>query len=330
MEQARRIMPGVLLSGVVAMAAQFVSEHSQAPSMLMAILFGMAISFLSEEETTLRAGIDFTAKVVLKIGIVLLGVRISFETLLSLGWEVVALVALGLVATIGFGLAIGRLFGQSVRFSLLTAGAVSICGASAALAISSVLPNTERSERQLFLTIVGVTALSTVAMIVYPALLAQLGYNETVSGAFIGATIHDVAQVVGAGFSISEPAGDVATLVKLIRVTLLAPTVVIIALLFRKRGEPKDSGRKAPILPMFIIGFLTLATFNSMGWIGENVRDVTIILSKTALLTAIAAVGIKTNFREMLAFGYGPIALIVAETVFIAVFAGLGLFWLNL
>lgn len=326
----RAIMPGVLLSGLVAMAAQFVSEHSQAPAMLMAILFGMAISFLGEEENAVSVGITFSAKSILKFGIILLGVRISAETLMSVGWEVIFIVLFGLIATLMLGALVGKLLGQSFSFSVLTAGAVSICGASAALAISSVLPKTENSEKQLFLTVLGVTTLSTIAMIIYPALLAHLDSNDLMSGAFVGATVHDVAQVVGAGYSISEPAGDIATLVKLLRVTLLAPTVIAIALIFRNSPSAGKGEGSAPLLPLFIVGFLVLAALNSIGWVNDDMRFLANSVSKAALLTAIAAVGIKTNLREVLAFGYAPIALIVAETIFIALFAGAGLYWLGL
>ncbi|MEL7454738.1 MAG: putative sulfate exporter family transporter, partial [Pseudomonadota bacterium] len=169
------LLPGFSLCALIAMSAQFVSEHSGAPAMLMAILFGIAFSFLNEEENTIGDGVAFTASFVLKFGIVLLGTRISTATLAAVGWPTAVLVVCGLLATIGMGVVFGRLLGQSTRFSILTAGAVAICGASAALAISSVLPRTERSEKQLFLTILGVTALSTVAMIIYPSLLKMLG-----------------------------------------------------------------------------------------------------------------------------------------------------------
>lgn len=324
-EHARRVVPGLILCSLVAMAAQFVSDHTQSPAMLMALLFGMAISFLGETETSLTEGISFTAKSVLKIGIVLLGARISAEMMVALGWEIALLLVGGLVATMLLGYFLGKLFGQSTAFSILTAGAVSICGASAALAISSVLPRTDRSERQLSLTILGVTALSTVAMILYPVILGRLGYGDAHAGVFIGATIHDVAQVVGAGFSISEPAGEMATLVKLIRVTLLAPTVIVIALIYRSRVSTDGHGARPPILPHFVIGFLILAALNSFGFLSESVRDVIDLMSRAALLTAIAAVGVKTNLREIMAFGYMPVALIVAETIFLAIFAGMGL-----
>ena len=264
------LLPGLALACLVAMSAQFVAEHSQAPAMLMALLFGMAISFVYETDTSVRPGIEFTAHSILKFGIVLLGARISVEFVLALGWQSICLIVFALVATLLFGLIVGRLLGLSRNIAILTAGAVSICGASAALAISSVLPKNSDSEKQLFVTIIGVTGLSTVAMILYPALLAQFEVSETIAGQIIGATVHDVAQVVGAGFSISDTAGDKATLVKLMRVSLLAPTVIVIALIIRRQHKIDDhSLKRPPIIPIFVLGFIFLAGLNSFGLVPE-------------------------------------------------------------
>lgn len=326
--RAKALAPGVVLAGLVAMAAQFVAEHSQAPAMLMALLFGMAISFLSEQDSAVNAGVNFSAKAVLKIGIVLLGVLVSTEDVLALGWETVALVLCALVATMGFGIIAGRMLGLSGRFSVLTAGAVSICGASAALAISAVLPRDHFSERRLLLTVSGVTTLSTLAMVLYPPLLGRFGADEVLAGKVIGATIHDVAQVLGAGLSISTEAGEAATLVKVVRVMLLAPTVIVIGLYFRNHQSSIEGANRPPIIPFFVLGFVAMAGLNSMGFIPETVQAGVTTVSKAALLTAIAAVGIKTNLRDVMAVGPGPIALMVLQTVFIAAFATAGLVFL--
>jgi len=322
----RRFIPGLALASLVAMSAQFVAEHSKAPVMLMALLFGMAISFVHETDTKVHEGIDFAAKSILKMGIVLLGARMSSDLVLALGWQTFGLVVFALLATCAFGLIVGRLLGLDRAFALLTAGAVSICGASAALAISAVLPKSENAEKHLFVTIIGVTTLSTIAMILYPALLAQLGTDDALAGRIIGATIHDVAQVVGAGFSISDSAGDTATLVKLIRVSLLAPTVIILALLLRHQqasAMPQSSARP-PIIPFFVIGFFALAIINSCDLIPEAWQVSIALISKSALVTAIAAVGIKSNLKEITSIGYAPILLLVLETLFIAIFASTG------
>ena len=321
--QARPLWPGFVVSVLVALAAQFTAEHYGAPAMLMALLYGIALNFLSDPGPSAN-GIAFTARQVLRFGVAILGARISAEQLAGLGWGMIALLIGAMAATICFGIWFARRLGQGKHFAILTAGSVAICGASAAMAIAAVLPKNENSERNLLFTVLGVTVLSTIAMVLYPILSNALGFDDTTGGAFIGATVHDVAQVVGAGFSISDHAGETATLVKLIRVSLLAPIVVLVALAFRDENSEAD-GKRPPLVPTFVLGFLALATLNSFGLIPESVGGFLASLSRWALLTAIAATGMKTDLRKMLQVGGNAITLIVAETLFLAavVLAGL-------
>ena len=141
----RALFPGFMVSVLVAATAQFLSEHYGAPAMLLALLLGLALNFLSEEGTKTAAGIAVTSKTVLRVGVALLGARISVDMLSDLGFDLIALVVGGVILTILFGLVLSRFFGQSRSFSFLTAGSVAICGASAAMAISAILPNHEKS-----------------------------------------------------------------------------------------------------------------------------------------------------------------------------------------
>ncbi len=315
-----RVQPkvqGFLVAAVIAAAAQFLSDHYGAPAMLMALLLGIAFHFLAEEGPC-KPGIEFTARAVLRFGVALLGVRISAELMVGLGADLIGLVIVGVVATILFGLLAARLLGRGWRFGVLTGGSVAICGASAAMAISAVLPKNEHSERNLIFTVLSVTVLSTVAMIVYPILSEILDFSDEVAGVFLGGTIHDVAQVVGAGFSVSDQTGEVATLVKLIRVAMLAPVVLVISILVRRHAGAADTGQRPPLLPVFVVGFLILAVLNSLGLIPAPVTQAMSDLSRWALLVSIAAVGMKTSLKRILDVGGQAIAMIVAETVFIA------------
>ena len=316
-DRGRALFPGLAVAGIVALAAQFLAEHYGAPAMLMALLLGIALNFLGEPGAPTGEGIGFTARSVLRLGVAILGARISAEMLVSLGWGMIGLLVAGTVLTILFGVTLARVVGQGPRFAILTAGAVAICGASAAMAIAAVLPRDDRSERNLLFTVLGVTVLSTIAMILYPILTTAMGFDDVTAGAFIGATVHDVAQVVGAGFSISETAGETSTLVKLIRVSFLAPVVILIALWW-KADDAQPGGKRPPILPGFVIGFLCLAVLNSVGMIPPAVGTLLAQVSSWALLAAIAAVGMKTDLRNVLQVGGGAIALIVAETLFLA------------
>ena len=322
--RARQLAPGVAMAVIVAICAQFLAEHYATPAMLLALLLGIALGFLGEEGRTVP-GIAFSAKSLLRLGVALLGVRISAQLMAELGIELIALVVLAVICTIGFGLLVGRFFGKGWRFSLLTAGSVAICGASAAIAISAILPKDERSEERLIFTVMGVTVLSTIAMIAYPILVSVQGFGNFEAGVFLGASIHDVAQVVGAGYTISEDAGDVATLVKLFRVAMLAPVVLIASLLIRHYAAPDAGGQRPPLLPGFVLGFLALATLSSLGVLPPVVIDTLSSASRWMLLVAIAAVGMKSNMKQILSLGGAAVALIVIETIFIACFVFTGL-----
>lgn len=326
LSELRLSAPGIAVSVLTAATAQFLSDHYGAPAMLLALLLGLSLNFLAEDGTRTAPGVAFSARTVLRLGVALLGARISVSMLTALGGGSIALVVVGVVATILFGLVARRFVERDWRFGLLTSGSVAICGASAAMAVSAVLPRHERSERDLAFTVLSVTVLSTVAMVIYPMLSNLFGFTPRDSGVFLGGTIHDVAQVVGAGFSIGPEVGETATLVKLIRVSMLAPVVLTISLFIRARGlADATDGRAPPLLPSFVVGFIVLAALNSLGLIPKPVSDAAGVVSRWALLISIAAVGIKTSLKKMLEVGGGAIALVVAETIFIGVFVVGGL-----
>ncbi len=313
-----------MVAVIVALASQFVSEHYGAPAMLLALLFGIALNFLAQD-VNCGSGIAFGARAVLRLGVALLGLRVSFTMVEDLGWSIVTMIICAVIATIGFGLASARLFGFRHRFAFLSAGAVAICGASAALAIAAILPKDDKSEDRLVFTVVGVTILSTVAMILYPALIGLMQFDDKTAGIFIGATIHDVAQVVGAGFSISEEAGETATLVKLLRVSMLAPVVIIAALVIRGRAtrgriRATDDRERPPLVPGFVLAFVALATLNSLVTLPSIITEAAQSGSAWLLLIAIAAVGLKTRPQEILKVGKPAAALLLAETLFLAAF----------
>ncbi len=312
-----RLGPGLLVAVTVAMAASFLSSHYGAPVMLFALLLGMAFNFLSEEGRCV-AGLQTASTQVLQVGVALLGARITLEQVAELGLIPVATVFGAIVLTILFGIVVARFLGLPKQLGMLTGGAVGICGASAAMAMASTFPKYQGSERDTIFTVVAVTTMSTFAMIIYPIIAVKLGLDQTQSGFFLGATIHDVAQVVGAGYSISNETGDAATIVKLARVAMLVPVVLVFMLWFRKRGAaPRIS--KLPV-PPFLIAFPLLVGINSTGVIPEAVTMILIDASRWCLVIAIAAIGMKTSLKALAEVGHRAIALIVAETLFLALF----------
>lgn len=313
------LMPGFILCFVVAMSAKFVSEHYGGPVILYALLIGIALNYLSAEGRCV-AGIEFSAKSILRFGIALLGARITLEQLMSLGFTPIVIVLLAVPATILFGFFVGRWLKLGRSQSILSGSAVGICGASAALAVAAVLPHSKDAEKNLIFTVICVTALSTVAMIVYPLVVTAFNMGPAASGVFLGATIHDVAQVVGSGYLMSDEIGDIATFTKLLRVSMLVPVVLIIALIAARWGKTQsDTKSKGFPLPGFLVAFILIVSFNSGGLIVPQVSIFMVEMSRWCLIVAMVGLGMKSSFKELAAMGWRPMVLMLAETVFLAV-----------
>jgi uncharacterized integral membrane protein (TIGR00698 family) len=322
------LLPGILLSVTVASAAAFLGVHYAAPVMLFALLLGMAFNFL-HDDSACREGVDFAAKFVLRLGVGLLGIRIALDDLAQVGFTgagtIIALIAL----TIGTGFLVAPLLGRTWRLALLTGGSVAICGASAALAIAAVIPSNDKTERNTLFTVLAVTMLSTVAMVIYPVLFDLLGFTALQQGFLIGATIHDVAQVVGAGFSVSEEAGELATVVKLFRVAMLPFVLIAIVLVLRATGSA-GTGNRIPLMPWFMVLFVVLVALGSIIEIPAIIVAKVELASRICLVTAIAALGIKTSLKALSVVGGGHLVLIVLETLALLGLAIAALWYLKL
>ncbi|MCB4434890.1 putative sulfate exporter family transporter [Alteromonas sp. McT4-15] len=318
--KCKNVWPGLGIATITGMAALFLSEHYNAPAMLFALLLGMAVSFLYQNDTPCSCGIDFTASTLLRAGVVLLGLRIALGDLAILGWQTALMLAFAIFTTIVLGVFLAKSLGLQKRFGALTGGSVAICGASAALAISTILPKGKNHERDTLLTVIGVTAMSTIAMIVYPILSAQLGMNDTEAGIFLGGTIHDVAQVVGAGYSVSDSAGNMATLTKLVRVAMLMPVVLIMMLVIKRfyRADAKAGEGDIPKMPMFLVGFILLMLLNSFVSLPTVVVETGTQVSRFFLVVSITAIGMKSNLGKLAEVGVLPIVMIITETLWIA------------
>ena len=319
--------PGVAVATAVALAASFIAQRYGAPAMLMGLLLGMAFHFLNETPRV-GPGLELVAVKALRLGVALLGLRLTVADVASLGWTPVLLVVCAVLATLLFGVVLGRLLGCERQLGVLTGGSVAICGASAAMAISSVLPKGPDTQRQTLFTIIGVTSLSTIAMVLYPIIGDVLQFNDQEMGIFIGATIHDVAQVVGAGYSVSPTTGDLGTFIKLLRVAMLVPVVLVIGIISRNKVSAAADREKAPAFPLFLIGFIVLFAINSTGLIPGDVIQPVANLAPALLLVAIAALGIRTSMQEVMTIGLKPVLLIVGETLFIAAIIVAYLLWI--
>nr|WP_312846561.1 putative sulfate exporter family transporter [Sphingopyxis sp. PET50] len=310
----RDYLPGVLVTGIAALAAAWLADHYAAPIVLMGLLIGLALSFLSQDRRT-HAGLDLMSQTALRAGIVLVGARITAGQLVDLGPLPFAMLVLIMLAVIAVTVASAGLFRQDRHAALLAGGATAICGASAALALWSLIGDRRVDQARFTLTLVGITVASALAMTLYPVLAAQLGLTDAQAGFLIGASIHDVAQAIGGGFSFSAPAGEVATIVKLTRVALLAPMLMLVGLWLAK-GEGGTGTTRIPLrLPWFILGFLALAAINSFVAIPPPVTAAAAKLAQALLLLAIVATAMKARLHLLLDQGWRSFAPIIVATV---------------
>jgi uncharacterized integral membrane protein (TIGR00698 family) len=322
----QRLAPGTALAGLIAIAATSISSLHGGPQLLYALLFGVAFNYLSHEYRT-KPGIEFAGRAVLRLGVGLLGARITASQIAGLGWETALTVIAATATTLLCGLAVGKRLGLTRAQRVLSGGAVGICGASAALAISAVLPREKEGDRFTLMVVVTVTVLSTLAMILYPLLARQLQLPPELAGLFLGATIHDVAQVVGAGYMLDAQTGDVATIVKLFRISLLTLVVVIVSAAFKSAREqalaaamPGRTAKPQALVPWFLWLFIAMVVLNSLGAVPPAAQAGFNDVSRGCLVVAIAALGMKTSFSELARAGWRPLVLIVVETLWIAAF----------
>ena len=303
--------PGLAITAIAALAAMWLSEHYGAPKMLMGLLIGLAFNF-ANADVRLHPGLNLASKTLLRWGIVLAGAQITIWQIVDLGPVSFLWIAATLALVTLTGVMVARLLGLGSAFGVLAGGAVAICGASAALALSSVLGEKRSSQAQLTLVLVAIAAASALAMSLYPAIAQLIGLNDRQAGFLVGASIHDVAQALGAGYSFSNEAGETAAIVKLTRVALLAPALAVVAFCF-----PAEAGQKRSRVgvPWFVLGFLGVAVLNSF----ITVPAVVTLWGKEAasalLLLAVTATGIRSPMQLLLQQGWRSAMPVIMATL---------------
>lgn len=305
----RECVPGLIIVALGTLAAAFLSDHYGPPLTLMALMLGLSVNFLSTDRR-LRPGLDFASRSLLRWGIVLVGVRVTAGQIVGLGPIALLCVITIVASTIGIGIVAARRLGFDSAFGILAGGSVAICGASAAMALATTLGERRITEAQLTLVLVGISAMSAAAMMLYPIIAHLLSMSDLQAGFLLGASIHDVAQALGAGYGYSEEAGQIATIVKLTRVALLAPVLAIIAL-FMPYGA---DGVRGTGMPWFVIGFFVMAGINSTGLIPSAISQGSATAAGALLAAAVTATAIRSPLPQLIKVGAKPLFVILAGT----------------
>lgn len=313
------IWPGLVLVGVITGAGYSLREMPGLvifSPMILAVIIGMLFANTVGVAANTKEGIRFSQKTLLRLAIVLLGFQLTVDQAASIGIAGFGIVAVTLAATFLFTMAVARLLGVERRLAQLIAAGTSICGASAIVAANTV---TNARDEDVAYAVASITLFGTVAMLAYPLLGALAGLDQNAFGLWAGASIHEVAQVIGASFQYGPQAGEAGTVAKLTRVALLAPMVFAMGFAAR-RPKGGEAGGRAP-MPWFVLGFIAVVLWNSFVGIPDALRPHVAFITTLMLTMGLAAMGLNANVSEIRSRGLRPLLLALSAFVFIAGFS---------
>ena len=319
-------LPGLALAGGIAAAALGLRQASGVAvlsPMIVAVLAGLIVGSLWRVPASIRPGLALATRPVLRAGIVLLGFQITLGHVWALGPAAFAVSALTLVATFLAVRLVGRLLGVSGPLGTLIAAGTAVCGASAVIAAN---PVAQGDDEDVAYAIACVTIFGTIAMLAAPLLAGPLGLAGESYGIWVGASVHEVAQVTAAAFQLGDAAGRAGTVAKLIRVMLLAPLVLGLALALR--GQARGGTSAVPV-PWFVFGFIAVMLVNSALDLPAAFRSGTALLATFLLSTGLAAMGLMTDPRRLRARGARPLLLGAFGALFAAGFAAVAVIFLH-
>jgi len=314
---SRRILtlvPGVaacLVGAILAWVGASVLPGVSA--LLIAIILGATWRNLIPIPTVLVQGVRFSSKKLLRLGIILLGLQLSLSSILNLGFGVLLVVVVSVAVTFFATLWVGRLMGVSLAQRLLVASGVSICGASAVAATEGAIKS---KEEEVATAIALVVLFGTLMIPLVPFLGGLLDMPEEMLGMWIGASTHEVAQVVAAGGAVGSGALAVAVTVKLARVITLAPIIAGISIFMRRRGADGE-GKKPPIIPLFVLGFIGAMLLRTLDFLPEGLLSALELMQVLLLAAAMFALGMGVHIPSLFRVGAKPVILGVVSTTVI-------------
>ena len=321
------LLPGLLLTSSVAAASFALRELPGVATfspMILAIAIGIAFHNLIGAPRRAKPGVTFSLRRILRFAIILLGLQLTAEQVVEVGPSGLAVIAITLLATFTFTTWLGRLLGIERKLVELIAAGTSICGASAVVATNTV---TDAPDEDVAYAVACVTVFGSIAMFTYPLLPGLLNLTPHAFGLWSGSSIHEVAQVVAAAYQDGQQSGDFAAIAKLSRVMMLAPVVIGLGLMNRARlervhGHGHAHGKKRSVpLPWFVLGFIALVGLNSVVTVPPALKSDIAVATTFLLTVALAAMGLETDIRKLLAKGVRPFVLAFAAFLFIAGFS---------
>ena len=302
---------GVALSAVIGIIAVFLSSFIPVGSVALAIVAGAVVGNSVKIKEKYNKGITYSEKVLLAYAIALMGINLDFVILSHLGVKSLVLIVLAIIVTILSALYFAKLFKFDRDFSLILGIGNGVCG-SAAIAATKDIVGLDKQKAGLSVAIVNF--LGTVGIFILPLIgTFLLNFNDLETGVLIGNTLQAVGQVVAAGFSVNEGVGQSATIVKMGRILMLTPVILLLIYFIAKKSS---AGQKASLqVPGFIMGFILFSILATTKLLPQFAVEGISTLSHYLLLIAMAAIGLKINFKTIKE--HGSKAFLIAIYIFI-------------
>ncbi|WP_072314895.1 YeiH family protein [Agrococcus sp. Marseille-P2731] len=319
----RRIAPGLLVAAAAALIAWGVHAALPAvPLLTAAVVLGIAVAQIPAAQPVLagrlKPGLSVAAKRCMRLGIVLLGLQLSLVDIAALGWVAIVAVIGVLLITFVVTLGLGRALRLPGHQPLLIAAGFSICGASAIGAMSAA---TGSDDEEAATPVALVTLCGTLAIAVLPLLWHPLGLSAVQFGHWVGASVHDVGQVVATAQIAGSAALAVAVVVKLTRVVMLAPMVAVTTLVMRRRSEPAPGASRPPIVPLFVAGFIAAMLLRSFTTVPDAVLETAAAVQTALLAVALFGLGAAVRIRSLVRTGWRALVVALASWVLVAALA---------
>lgn len=297
------------------MLALFIANSVPLGAVTLAIILGIAVGNISSLRSYFGEGIDFTERRFLPFAIALMGVNLNFLILRELGVKSILIIVAAMGVTIFSSIALARIFKFDSKFALLLGIGNGVCGSSAIVATEQIIG---AKKEDVGLSIAIVNFLGTIGIALLPlisSVLLQL--NSINSGLLIGNTLQAIGQVVAAGFSVDEIAGQTATIVKMGRILMLTPLIFTLIFIFSRKNTGATEGEKTKKIgiPLFIVGFTVLSLVPTFGLLSDSSIQVISNIGRYALIIAMAAIGLKISFASILKDGKK--ALLIGSLIFI-------------
>lgn len=330
----KKNLAGVIFSLAISFLSIYISEiafikntfHMNA--FIIAIFLGFILSNVMEIHAIFKDGITFTLKKLLRLAIILLGFKISLMEISEIGLKGLIVITIAVSTCFMFTIWVGKKIGVEKKLTLLLASGTSICGASAIIATSGVI---KAEEKDSAISVAVISIMGTISMILYPIIFHAFGLSENLYSVWTGSSIHEVAQVVGAGFSVSDQAGKLASMVKMSRVTFIVPTTLILLLSeFKKvKAEQKEKVKLKDLnIPWFVLMFIFVIFFNSLKIVPDELVKKIITFDNLLLTSAMFCMGLGISFSKIRSAGMKPIYLGLASSLQISFVAFVASFFL--